>query len=221
MQKPSVLLLASIGIALLALEIIVRGYYASTGHPPPHPDPSVRAEWEWARAHLAAGRSTLPGSAAFDPSLGWLPDRDVARWLEQKAVGMTHPGPFRESRDARADRAPRLLILGDSFTFGIYVDNAQSYPTVLQREHLPQWEVLNFGVPGFGPDQMLLLYQQIGVRYSADVVVFALYTGGEERATRRFAYYAKPYFLLADRRLVLQGVPVVPPELLYGDYQDG
>src|SRR5262245_25220320 len=100
MQKNWVLVLASIGIALLAMEVSVRAYYASTGHPPPHPDPSVRAEWEWAREHLAAGRAALPGSATFDPNLGWLPDRDVERWLEQKAVGMTQPGPFRESRGA-------------------------------------------------------------------------------------------------------------------------
>jgi hypothetical protein len=219
--KNWLLLAAAVGFAILLLEIAVRAWYASTGHTPPHPDPSLRAEWEWARAHLEAARATLPGSADFDPAVGWLPDRNVERWLAQKSLGMTRPGPFREVRDSGKDRVPRLLVVGDSFTFGIYVGNEQAYPNVLQRDHMPDWEVLNFGVPGFGADQMVLLYEGLGARYSPDIVVLAFYTGGEERATRRFAYYAKPYFDLVDGRLVLQGVPVVPPELLYGEYQHG
>ncbi|HTZ11999.1 MAG TPA: hypothetical protein VMD04_06485, partial [Candidatus Margulisiibacteriota bacterium] len=58
----------------------------------------------------------------------------------------------------------RILALGGSSTFGEGVGDTQTYPYYLQ-EMLPQAEVLNFGVKGYGHDQMLLYLKEEGIRY--------------------------------------------------------
>ena len=45
----------------------------------------------------------------------------------------------------------RILILGDSFTFGDEVSDDATYPYYLEKM-IPGFEVLNFGVNGYGHD---------------------------------------------------------------------
>ena len=66
----------------------------------------------------------------------------------------------------------RVIALGDSFTFGHGVATPQSWPA-LARRLFPQLDVLNFGVPGYGLDQMALLYELRASAFEADHVVIA------------------------------------------------
>ena len=50
----------------------------------------------------------------------------------------------------------RILVFGDSFTFGVGIDNDHRYTNLLEEmlnDGKKEYEVLNFGVPGYSTDQ--------------------------------------------------------------------
>jgi hypothetical protein len=76
----------------------------------------------------------------------------------------------------------------------------------------PRWESLNFGVPGYGTDQALLLWEHIASRYVPDLVVLTVYQNdyGDNMYVVRSGR-TKPYFeLREDVKLVLRNAPVGP-----------
>ena len=50
----------------------------------------------------------------------------------------------------------RILAFGDSFTFGEGIPYGERF-TDIAGKHFPNLEIINFGVPGYGFDNMLLL----------------------------------------------------------------
>ena len=64
----------------------------------------------------------------------------------------------------------RILILGDSFTFGDEVSDDETYSARLQAM-LPHTEIINMGVHGYGHDQMLILLKEEGIKYQPDIVI--------------------------------------------------
>lgn len=72
--------------------------------------------------------------------------------------------------------AMRVLMLGDSVTFGPGVAPEQTFSKVLERDlqaHDPsgRYEVLNAGVVGYNTVQELTLFREVGRRYHPDLVV--------------------------------------------------
>jgi len=69
----------------------------------------------------------------------------------------------------------RVLALGDSFTYGQYVDPSLSYPAQLQgllaREHGRSWEIVNDGVPGRSPTMILHQLEPLLQQHRPDLVV--------------------------------------------------
>lgn len=76
----------------------------------------------------------------------------------------------------------RIVCLGDSVTFGMNVEVANSYPEVLAElleEAMPgRFEVLNLGVPGFTSRQGLELIRSEVVGYQPDLVTFGFGSNG-------------------------------------------
>jgi len=105
----------------------------------------------------------------------------------------------------------RIVVLGDSFTFGEDVGDDEAWPRRLE-ELMPGTEVLNLGVHGYGHDQMLLYLKEEGLRYHPDVVVVGFLPDDMERNVLAFRDYAKPRYVLRDGRLALTNVPVSSPE---------
>ena len=67
----------------------------------------------------------------------------------------------------------RIAALGDSFTFGEGVEIGKRF-TDIMGQALPNVEVINLGVPGYGLSQALLKFKVEGLRYAPDyAVVFA------------------------------------------------
>ena len=155
---------------------------------------------------------------AFDdyhPSRGWTlrPGlRGVQAFPGKKLSSNTHG--LRGAREYAYDRPSgiaRVVVLGDSFTFGEDVDDAETWPHRLE-EMLPATEVLNLGVHGYGHDQMLLYLEEEGLKYHPDLVVVGFLPDDMERNLVAFRDYAKPRFVLQDGRLTLRNVPVPSPE---------
>jgi lysophospholipase L1-like esterase len=127
----------------------------------------------------------------------------------------------REFGYGRVPGQPRILFVGDSYTFGQGVSNNETFQHILGRDYLQGWEVMNFGVPGYGAGQMLLLFERVGAAYRPDVVVLGFFDRGFNRTLLRFRGYSKPYFMLSDGKLELFGTPVIAPEELYRLYETG
>jgi hypothetical protein len=72
---------------------------------------------------------------------------------------------------ARAEGVPRVLCVGDSYTWGWGVPREAIYTDVLERL-MPGTEFVNAGVPGYNTVQCLVYTEERGFAYEPDVVVY-------------------------------------------------
>ncbi len=76
---------------------------------------------------------------------------------------------------------PKVLILGDSFTFGQGVEDSSPYPEVLQGS-FPDYKIINGGVSAWGTVQAYLeLRQQLASHDDVRAVVYAFIDADLER----------------------------------------
>ncbi len=68
---------------------------------------------------------------------------------------------------------PRVIVIGDSYTFGYGVDDGETFSAVLERNLGTNVEVLNWGVPGYNLEQSIELLALRGKAYRPDVVVLS------------------------------------------------
>jgi hypothetical protein len=104
---------------------------------------------------------------------------------------------------ARTPGVQRALLLGDSYVFGVGVDDGLRVSEALERE-VPSLEAWNLGVTAYGPDQELILLGSIVGEYDPDFVVWftSLANDVEDvRYSRRYSF-AKPWYELDGERLV-------------------
>ena len=158
---------------------------------------------------VAAGQAYV----MFDADLGWVPTPGFDR-----ARGEVR---YRHNRDGlRADRdhtptpaagTRRIAAYGDSFTYCEEVDVADCWTRRLE-ELLPASEVLNFGVPGYAPDQAWLRYQRDGAAWRPCAVLIGHTLENINRVVNRFRpfyqpatgiWLAKPRYVVEDHRPVL------------------
>ena len=66
----------------------------------------------------------------------------------------------------------RIVVLGGSFVWGYGVEDAELFTELLA--HDTGDEVVNLGVPGYGADQALLMWRQLGIQFKPDVVLLVL-----------------------------------------------
>ena len=159
--------------------------------------------------------------------LGWYPQPNKTALLATPFIHQeihTNAAGFRGEKEFALEKpanVTRILALGDSFTFGFGVADSETFSQRLQ-DSTPSFEVLNTGVPGYGIDQVLMLYREIGRKYHPDIVLVDIFPGMFWRATRAFTAggYAKPFFkLTAKGQLELQNVPVPKPyEMTRGQF---
>ena len=150
----------------------------------------------------------------WSPTRGWTlrPNlRDVP--FRGKLVNSNSKG-IRGSREfayEKPARVTRIVVLGDSFTFGEEVGDDETYSHYLQAL-LPNTEVLNLGVHGYGHDQMLIYLEEEGLKYRPDIVILGFMPDDMERNVLSFRDYAKPHFAVRQGQLELTTAPVPRPE---------
>ena len=145
---------------------------------------------------------------AFDQQLGWALAPGVTRTLAQTTYTSNAAG-LRAGREYEPLPPPgvrRIVAFGDSFT---HCDEV-SYPdcwTKLLEDALPNTEVLNYGVPAYGPDQAWLRYQQRGTEYRPCSVLIGFMPENIHRVVNRFRPFYQPEtaIVLSKPRFVLDG----------------
>ena len=117
----------------------------------------------------------------------------------------------RETTYQKPDGTFRIVVVGDSRTFGWGVPIDQHFTTLLEG-YFRKVEVINLGVSGYGIDQELLRLRQEGFRFEPDLVLayVAHYGGNRHMHTVRWGA-VKPRFVLQHDSLVLMNSPVRRP----------
>jgi hypothetical protein len=105
-------------------------------------------------------------------------------------------------------RTTRVVMLGDSVAFGTGVDDRETFSEVLQ-ETLPELEVANLAVSGYGTDQELLRLEHEGFSLQPNVVMlhFCMANDLVDNMLDSYLYDGrtpKPYYVLTDEGLSLR-----------------
>jgi hypothetical protein len=170
------LLAMSMVLSLAVAEIAIR----ALAPPEAFLDPETEEYW----ASLLVQRLSRPASASAplpdtvpDPDLGW---RMRPGFRSDKA---THDSRGFRGSDEIGPRGPRTRVfaIGDSFTYGLGVEDHETYSAVLSR--LAGIEVINGGVNGYGVDQAVLLYEKESPDLRPDVVVLGYFVDDFFRST--------------------------------------
>jgi len=213
---------------LLATIILIEGsfrlYYAVTDKVPAAGDLSVQREWRWVKARLADGKVSFDPRFVYDRHAGWANAPNIDTTPKNQGRVVTNRFGMRNHQEFPLERIPgkqRMLIVGDSYSFGYGVSNEETFAYRLAGM-LPDWEVMNFAVSATGTDQNYLMYEHHGKPFKPEVVLLGFYVLDYNRNTYSFRDYAKPMFLpQADGKLQLTNVPVTAPEALIEQYRSG
>jgi len=135
----------------------------------------------WVRIAWDETRGT-PGFFLTDAARGQRLAPGYDGWFAGVPVRINQLG-FRDRRDytlAKPANTFRILVLGDSVTFGHGTLDETTYPYLFEqrlRAWKPDinWEVWNLGVPGYNTRQELVYLEEIGPSAQPDLVVVGFY----------------------------------------------
>ena len=168
----------------------------------------------WVKRHQQTNIPVYHSFDKYDPSKGWATRPNIRNMtvFDNKTLN-TGPDGFRMTRELSAKKTAkgRILVLGDSFTFGDEVSDRETYPYYLQQM-LPDFDIINAGVHGYGHDQMLILLKEVAPKLKPDFVVIGYMPWDAKRNVLLFRDFAKPRFVIGKDGLILTGTPVPRPE---------
>ena len=150
----------------------------------------------------------------YDPLLGWSlrpgargthHHQDFAVQVEISSQGLRD----RVYPEARVPGMRRMLLLGDSFTFGFGVEGDEIWHERIEARR-PDWEMINAGVPGYGTGQELLYYEEHGRQFRPDVVLLLVHPTDFRDNNESLVYgnYKPTFVATDDGGLELTQVPV-------------
>lgn len=155
-----------------------------------------------------------PGLIRYHSQLGWsLSPGWTGQHRHYDYESTYHIGPdgFRvQSQNALDANAPRYAVFGDSFTFGLGVEDDQTFVSQLNSSGAGAFR--NMGIPGTSTDQQLLLLRQALPDNSLTGVVLVVYLPNDLLDNTLDyplqAEQAKPLFQLNNGTLTLTNTPV-------------
>ena len=110
---------------------------------------------------------------------------------------------------------PRIAFIGDSITEFWETNEQDRGQYVMEKLLGKKFEVLNFGVRGYGTDQSYLLLKNVGIYFSPDIIVYLFCINDiNDNAISHHsgpAGFHKPYFVLDQQLpsgLRLKGYPI-------------
>jgi lysophospholipase L1-like esterase len=127
---------------------------------------------------------------------------------------------FREREFGREKPAGkrRVVFLGDSFAFGIGVEQDRRLSDYVGRALGDEFEVINAAVCGWGIDQELIQYRRVVRQLSPDVVILTVCMSNDVLNDMLDHLYlgntAKPRFVVADSLEIRDG-DIPPPDIAH------
>jgi hypothetical protein len=162
--RPLLKALLPLLITTLFLEGLLRAFYPAPVYSRLREDSArIFRPTDWIMSPLPNLDTQAPG------------DPGITYQVQTNADGLRNPGLGRQ----KGAGVFRILALGDSFTFGMSVDNPDSYPAQLQNclgaEMAGGVEVLNAGFQGYSADAFYVFYRALGREYQPDAVILGLF----------------------------------------------
>ena len=114
----------------------------------------------------------------LEPNEQW---EEQPEWLGYKVSHHVNNDGLRETKNYSIDKPDntfRIITLGDSFTYGQHVNTDQNWTEVLENKlnkidcGYDKIEVINLGVGGFDVQYIVKRYQEIGVKYDPDLILW-------------------------------------------------
>ncbi len=109
---------------------------------------------------------------------------DSVTWLSYTTTYHLNNDGFNNSIDYSIEKPAdtfRILTIGDSHTFGLYVNPSNNYPSQLglklnkqKCSNISNFEVINLGVPGYDLDYTIERFKSKGLKYSPDLVIWLI-----------------------------------------------
>ncbi len=119
----------------------------------------------------------------------WLQADDELGWICQQKEQLDFPSPPKKNvvyqineqgfrmpfnlKDTFPNDKKKILLLGDSFMFGIYLQESETVTSRLQKAKGEDYVFYTIAVPAWGLDQMYLAYKKYIDRIQPDQVVLA------------------------------------------------
>ncbi len=149
----------------------------------------------------------------YDPDLGWIsiPNTFIKDMYGEGIALQINSQGFRAHQDFSYDVPKgkiRLILSGDSFTFGYGVDNDHTWGNILTQMD-GQIETINMGQGGYGLDQSYLWYRRDGVKFKHQIHIFAVNPSAFVRYREYIlGGYPKPTLSLENGDLIVHHTPV-------------
>ncbi len=145
--------------------------------------------------------------AAHDPLLGYVPRPGFASAENRWGVMVSIDGDtLRNNGPKPRPAGPGVLAVGDSFTFGDQVGDADTWPAALERQlRRPVW---NGGVFGYSFAQTVLRAERLLAALPVATLVASVIPDDIKRCELSKRFTEVPWFELVDGELVLKNVPV-------------
>jgi hypothetical protein len=142
-----------------------------------------------------------------DADLGWrMRPHHTFAWdsEEWKSSYRSNGDGFRSDREFDpSDRRPKIVLVGDSFTFGSFVEYADTFGARIE-ESLSGPLVYNLGMPGYGIDQIWMSVRHVALRLHPSLVVMGFIDDDFDRSLSAFRIgegFNKPTFVLDHGKL--------------------
>ena len=213
--KNLLLIMFSLIIGLLLAEGFVRLFIASSN------------QWEIISEIKAYKTST--GNPYkfydFDSELGWKNKsnyRGIFQRDEFKHEVTLNNERMRDKEVSRKKQKnkQRIAVMGDSFTWGVGVKDSERFTNIIDKNN-NNYEVLNFGVSGYGPLTYFLQLDNI-LKFNPDIVLIAFCLGNDFSDNvfyRRYSYYG-PFTVLSNNpKIEVHGYPLPQVNEFYKNYQ--
>jgi hypothetical protein len=175
-----------------------------------------------------AGRPFSPGWVGeFQnrPSRNFIAD-EITGWRMRRAheftwitenIGHTYrsntQGFRAEGEFTATDARMKIVLVGDSYTFGAGSDFQATFGSVLQHKS-PARVVYNLGMPGFGVDQVWMSVRHQAMAFKPNLVVAGIVDADFDRSLEPYRApegFNKPTFKLVNGRLVQRTREQAPP----------
>ena len=157
----------------------------------------------------------------YDKLLGWLtiPNIKIKDTFGPNSDVTSNSKSFRNDKEFKVEipkGKKRILCCGDSFTFGIGVNNKSTWCEQLASLD-NTLETINMGQGGFGIDQAYLWYMRDGKSLDHNIHLFAFITSDFQRMRlyERYPYYYKPVIKLVNGSLKITNTPVPRHSIFY------
>ena len=156
-----------------------------------------------------------PGLIRYNALLGWSLSPDwsgVHKRYDYEVTYTTNQFGFRhQSEYGASPPEKRIAVFGDSFTFGLGVNDEETFVSRLNQSKSGIYYV-NYAIPGTSTDQQLLLINQILENEPADEILLVVYLANDLIDNTLLyptqAQQGKPHFGLTNDRLQLTNTPV-------------